>query len=498
MAASLVGGAAVGAVFGELLKAVLAMKDKAMMFRQTLAHLRTTLTAIAPVVKEIENHNNELGRPKEELESLMREMEQGTKLVYKCSKIRKLNFIARIRYQEQLVALVESLVKFFMIDLQAQTARDLKETLLEVRKISSEVSKLSSASHLRCSSSGHVSLSADLGHLEIHETSSPSLGSNAFVNRQSQSIFNTNIKADESSSPTDSVTITFPDFQGSSSNFHIDELLGASGEVLGMTSYGTFAYKAMLEDGTTLVVKRLRNVVVGKSEFDRQLLILQRLSRHPNIMPLLAGYYSKDEKLLIYDYIASCNLSDLLHEKRKNGMPLLDWDLKLKILLGVAKGVAHIHSSSEGEFVHGNISTSNILVTADIKGCISYFGLHSIFSGKSTNLFTRNKGYYAPEVIRTGILTQKSDVYGFGVVLFEILTGKLSSEYNNNDLQSSFNNSIRDDMHGRMLRKMMLLAEACMAISPELRPSMDEVVKKLEVVQVVVSCIVYGKRGLNS
>lgn len=137
-----VGGAALGAVFGELLSAVLKMKDKAIMFKQTLADLRSTLEAIAPTIKEIEQQNNDLGRPKEELERLIREMEEGTKLVCKCSKIHRLNYLARARYQDQLVALLTSLVRFVIIEMQAQTARDQKETLLKVRRILSTVNKL--------------------------------------------------------------------------------------------------------------------------------------------------------------------------------------------------------------------------------------------------------------------------------------------------------------------------------------------------------------------
>ncbi|KAJ1413620.1 Tyrosine-protein kinase, active site [Sesbania bispinosa] len=139
--ASLVGGAAVGTVFGELLKAVLEIRDKAVMFKQTLANLRCTLITVAPIMKEIEQHNIDLGRPKEDLESLIREMEEGTNLVSKCAKIHRLNFMARARYQERLEALMDSLVRFFIIDMQAQATRDQKETLLKVRKILSAVNK---------------------------------------------------------------------------------------------------------------------------------------------------------------------------------------------------------------------------------------------------------------------------------------------------------------------------------------------------------------------
>ncbi|KAK7349580.1 hypothetical protein VNO77_07050 [Canavalia gladiata] len=144
---SLVGGAAVGAVFGELLKVVLDVTGKAVAFKQTLFHLRSTLIAIAPIVEEIAQHNHDLGRPKEELQSLITQMEEGTKLVSKCSKIHWLNYVAKVRYQERLDSLANSLAKFFIIDMQAQTARDQKETLLIVRRIYNAIIKPTNRDH---------------------------------------------------------------------------------------------------------------------------------------------------------------------------------------------------------------------------------------------------------------------------------------------------------------------------------------------------------------
>ncbi|TKY63642.1 putative F-box protein PP2-B12 [Spatholobus suberectus] len=123
--------AAEGAVFGELLTAVMEVKDKAIIFKPTLDTLQSTLISIAPVLIDMERLSNELERPKEELESVIRQMEEGKKLVYECSKIHRLNYVARVRYQNQLVTLVDSLVRVFIINMQAQTARDQKETLLK-------------------------------------------------------------------------------------------------------------------------------------------------------------------------------------------------------------------------------------------------------------------------------------------------------------------------------------------------------------------------------
>lgn len=101
-------------------------------------------------------------------------------------------------------------------------------------------------------------------------------------------------------------------FEGCSYNFDLEDLLRASAEVLGKGSYGT-AYKAVLEESTTVVVKRLKEVVVGKRDFEQQMEIVGRVGQHQNVVPLRAYYYSKDEKLLVYDYIVGGSLSALLH-----------------------------------------------------------------------------------------------------------------------------------------------------------------------------------------
>ena len=180
MAVELLGGAALGAAFGELLKAVLEIKDKASNFENTLAYLSTTLRAIDPVIKEIEQHNDELGRPKEELQLLIKEMIEGTKLVYKCSKISKYNFPARIRYQDELAKLVVSLERFLRFDMQVQTTRDSKETLLKVTRILSAVKKLPLVrTEDTMGSMGSSSVATDPEPLEIDMYDSSAMQPNA-------------------------------------------------------------------------------------------------------------------------------------------------------------------------------------------------------------------------------------------------------------------------------------------------------------------------------
>lgn len=101
-------------------------------------------------------------------------------------------------------------------------------------------------------------------------------------------------------------------FEGCSHSFDLEDLLKASAEVLGKGTCGT-TYKAILEDGTTVVVKRLKELMAEKKEFEQQMEIVRRVGNHPNVIPLRAYYYSKDEKLLIYDFIAGGSFSSLLH-----------------------------------------------------------------------------------------------------------------------------------------------------------------------------------------
>lgn len=101
-------------------------------------------------------------------------------------------------------------------------------------------------------------------------------------------------------------------FQGSSYSFNLEDLLRASAEVLGKGTYGT-TYTAILEEGTTVVVKRLREVLAGKRDFEQQMKAIGRVQHHPNIVPLRAYYHSKDEKLLVFDHVAGGSLSTRLH-----------------------------------------------------------------------------------------------------------------------------------------------------------------------------------------
>ncbi|KAL0304372.1 UNVERIFIED_CONTAM: putative inactive receptor kinase [Sesamum radiatum] len=149
---------------------------------------------------------------------------------------------------------------------------------------------------------------------------------------------------------------------------------------------GTFGttYKAALEDSTTVAVKRLKEVIVGKRDFEQQMEVVGNI-RHENVAPLRAYFYSKDEKLMVYDYYNQGSVSALLHAKRGEDRIPLDWGTRVKIAIGAAKGIAHIHSQSGGKLVHGNIKASNIFLNSELYGCISDLGLATLMSNCTTS-----------------------------------------------------------------------------------------------------------------
>ncbi|XP_073314528.1 probable inactive receptor kinase At4g23740 [Primulina huaijiensis] len=284
-------------------------------------------------------------------------------------------------------------------------------------------------------------------------------------------------------------------FEGCALAFDLEDLLRASAEVLGKGTFGT-TYKAALEDATVVVVKRLKEVFVGRKDFERQMDTVGNI-RHENVAPLRAYYYSKDEKLIVYDYFDQGSLSALLHANRGEKRVPLDWEIRLKIATGAARGIAYIHSKSAGKLVHGNIKASNIFLSSQQYGCISDLCLAILINPISPPVM-RIAGYRAPEVTNTKKVSQASDVYSFGVVLLELLTGKspvhTSGDEEVINLVRWVNSVVREEWTGEVfdpellmypnieeeLVALLQIGLSCVARMPEERPKMSDVVSMVD------------------
>ncbi|XP_073159238.1 probable inactive receptor kinase At4g23740 [Henckelia pumila] len=284
-------------------------------------------------------------------------------------------------------------------------------------------------------------------------------------------------------------------FEGCNLAFDLEDLLRASAEVLGKGTFGT-TYKAALEDATTVAVKRLKEVIVGKKDFEQHMEIVGNI-RHENVAPLRAYYYSKDEKLVVYDYYNQGSVSALLHAKRGENRIPLDWETRLRIVIGTARGIAHIHSQTGGKLAHGNIKASNIFLNSQQYGCVCDLGLATLMN-PITPPAIRATGYRAPEVTDTRKVTQASDVYSFGVFILELLTGK-SPVYSSGGeeiihLVRWVHSVVREEWTGEvfdveLLRypnieeemvSLLQIGMSCVARMPEQRPKIEDVVKMVE------------------
>ncbi|KAF8674391.1 hypothetical protein HU200_048222 [Digitaria exilis] len=206
-------------------------------------------------------------------------------------------------------------------------------------------------------------------------------------------------------------------------NFSEDNILGRGG-------FGT-VYKGELHDGTKIAVKRMEAGVMGNkglNEFKSEIAVLTKV-RHRNLVSLLGYCLDGNERILVYEYMPQGTLSQHLFEWSENNLQPLEWKKRLSIALDVARGVEYLHSLAQQTFIHRDLKPSNILLGDDMKAKVADFGLVRLApaDGKCVSVETRlagTFGYLAPEYAVTGRVTTKADVFSFGVILMELITGR--------------------------------------------------------------------------
>ncbi|XP_044946738.1 probable inactive receptor kinase RLK902 [Hordeum vulgare subsp. vulgare] len=275
--------------------------------------------------------------------------------------------------------------------------------------------------------------------------------------------------------------------------YELESLLHASAEVLGKGWLGT-TYRATLEGGVAVVtVKRLREVPIPEKEFRGTVAALGAL-RHESLVPLRSYFYSKEEKLIVYDFVSAKGLSSLLHGA---GSERLDFTTRARIALASARGIAFIHGAGAGSS-HGNIKSSNILVNDARDGAyVADYGLVQLV-GASVPL-KRVTGYRAPEVTDPRRASQEADVYSFGVLLLELLTGKAPANSvpgsdGAADLPQWVGTVVQEEWTGEVfdagianeahveeeMVRLLQLGTECTERRPDRRPAMSEVAARIE------------------
>ncbi|CAH8355528.1 unnamed protein product [Eruca vesicaria subsp. sativa] len=209
--------------------------------------------------------------------------------------------------------------------------------------------------------------------------------------------------------------------------FDLQDLLRASAEVLGSGCFGA-SYKAGISSGKTLVVKRYKHMNnVGRDEFHEHIRRLGKLS-HPNLLPLVAYYYRREEKLLIAEFMPNRSLASHLHANHSVDQPGLDWPTRLKIIQGVAKGLGYLFKELPTLTIpHGHLKSSNVVLNKGFEPLLTDYALRPVMnSEQSHNLMI---AYKSPEYSLKGHITKKTDVWCLGVLILELITGRFPENY---------------------------------------------------------------------
>ncbi|XP_049412778.1 probably inactive leucine-rich repeat receptor-like protein kinase At5g48380 [Solanum stenotomum] len=264
--------------------------------------------------------------------------------------------------------------------------------------------------------------------------------------------------------------MNFIELSKATSNFSQDNEIGNG--MLGKV------YKALVPNGWTVAIKRLQSSEDLEEEFVSEITTLGIL-RHPNLVPLIGFCYERDERILVYKYMPNGNLHEWLHSTDDKAR-LLDFPLRVKIVVGVAKALAWLHDGGNFHVVHSNISTQCILLDENFNPKLSNFWEATFVEPNDIG----SNFSLSPMVEFLDFTTYKKDVYKFGVVLLEILTGKESYELSCSSLNlssSSFASPLDVDKlllgqgFDNMVMQLLELASNCMKFIPDQRPTMQQV-----------------------
>ncbi|KAG2616186.1 cysteine-rich receptor-like protein kinase 2 [Panicum virgatum] len=285
-------------------------------------------------------------------------------------------------------------------------------------------------------------------------------------------------------------------------SFKYQELRQATDEFnqinkLGQGGYGS-VYKGVLPDGGEVAVKRLFfNTRQWADQFFNEVRLVSQV-QHKNLVKLLGCSVEGPESLLVYEYLCNTSLDHYLFDAFKKNA--LDWERRFEIILGTAEGLSYLHNASEIRIIHRDIKASNILLDERFRPKIADFGLARNFMEDQSHLSTGlagTFGYMAPEYIVHGQLTEKADIYSYGVLVLEIITGRKNhnsvassaeglslmaliwKHYNAGTLTELLDPNLREQCSEEEALQVFHVGLLCAQASPNLRPPMWKVVEML-------------------
>ncbi|XP_010558548.1 PREDICTED: protein NSP-INTERACTING KINASE 1-like isoform X2 [Tarenaya hassleriana] len=282
---------------------------------------------------------------------------------------------------------------------------------------------------------------------------------------------------------------SFRELQIATHNFSSKKLLGKGG-------YGN-VYKGILADSTVVAVKRLKdgNALGGEIQFQTEVEMIS-LAVHRNLLRLYGFCITPTEKLLVYPYMSNGSVAS-----RLKGNPVLHWSTRKRIAIGAARGLVYLHEQCDPKIIHRDVKAANILLDDYCEAVVGDFGLAKLLDHRESHVTTAVRGtvgHIAPEYLSTGQSSEKTDVFGFGILLLELITGQRALEFGKSanqkgaildwvkkihqekKLEVLVDKDLKNNYDHLELEETVQVALLCTQYLPGHRPKMSEVVRMLE------------------
>ncbi|KAL6572817.1 histidine kinase osmosensor [Orobanche hederae] len=286
---------------------------------------------------------------------------------------------------------------------------------------------------------------------------------------------------------------------GNVRRFQLRELQVATNNfknILGKGGYGN-VYKGYLQDGTAVAVKRLKDgsTACGERQFQTEVEMIS-LAVHRNLLRLYGFCMTATEKLLVYPYMSNGSVASRLRAK-----PVLDWITRKRIALGAARGLLYLHEQCDPKIIHRDVKAANVLLDEYCEAVVGDFGLAKLLDHQESHVTTAVRGtagHIAPEYLSTGQSSEKTDVFGFGILLLELITGQRALQFGKSadkkgavldwvkklhqekKIEDIVDKDLKNNYDNIELEEIVQVALLCTQYLPGTRPKMSEVVRMLE------------------